>query len=1064
MRPAPRGAPLPALRTVSLLTVGGLLVLVAALQESPGVRIDASRSEAVEGHIFANRSPAGEPRAACPPRLLAVADQMRRQYPTLAGSSDVRGVHEAAMRRGLRPNAQPDLVVARWIQHLERTHDRARRIPASLQRLRDLLYRRHTLSESRVPESAIELQRRIARDRGHGDVTLTPEIRREFARRTVEAQRASLDSWVDYFLSPDTDSYPFEFKVWAFHEIVRLQGFDPASHSFPRRSGTTTGPFPELNREALAAVFGRRQQQIDARQPPEAFARMYALEVTRLREAALAAHGQRGITDGEWVRYPRGSDPAPLVATLCGKNTGWCTANASTAAGQLANGDFHVYYSNDASGRPTVPRIAIRMEGERIGEVRGVDGNQNLDPVIAGTDILSNRLREFGPEGERYAVRTEHMARLTEIDRNARSGQELSPEDLRFLYEVDHPIEGFGYNKDPRIAEIRGNRDLRRDVARIAGVRDLAEARSLKNGTPEERLRYIAAMRAMEATGLRAEVDPQFASTLDAWLSDSNQPFSVRRQVALELFDAGTARSGSALHSRPLPELLDHFTRAEQQTLIETFMGTPRQRGAILLAGDPLLLDLMLRVRELPQARARLLEAYGRRFQTQVAHILDDASISNEAAARLVPRVVEALGGWRLGQMTEAMQRIQADAPALAPWLETQLIQTYWSNRLDQGTVMRDLIRGIASEDPVVQRFTLRVLAASDRAELRNSSVLRSVLQLSRGEGPMDVRIQRWLANEGVSPEAKAELMIAHFGARNRRFFAMEEALPASQRSEVWDEINRQSSIGLYVGRARNRGLDASVFDGASAESFLYVRPRFPEGRSRTFTMGEGAGAHDVTLTEDVSMQATQLTQLQWFLMTGRNPSRFSGAPHAEGDHIVINGVAMNANHPVEQVSWNDIQEYITALNAEATRLGHTERYRLPTEAEWEASARAGSTTTYSFGNDAAELNRHGWYSGNSADPVSGERRTHAVAQLRPNPGGLSDAHGNVWEWVEDRYGEYSPGPATNPRGPASGAFRVFRGGSWFNGAGNLGSAYRNSHVPSYRYGVLGFRLVRTTP
>jgi formylglycine-generating enzyme required for sulfatase activity len=179
-------------------------------------------------------------------------------------------------------------------------------------------------------------------------------------------------------------------------------------------------------------------------------------------------------------------------------------------------------------------------------------------------------------------------------------------------------------------------------------------------------------------------------------------------------------------------------------------------------------------------------------------------------------------------------------------------------------------------------------------------------------------------------------------------------------------------------------------------------------------------------------MQATPVTQLQWYLMTGTNPSRFTGAEFADGDHIKIGGVAMNANHPVEQVSWNDVQQYITALNTEAERLGHAERYRLPTEAEWEAAARAGTTTAYSFGDDAADLNQHGWHYGNS------QNRTHAVAQLRPNPGGLSDMHGNVWEWVQDWHGRnYPAGAATDPQGPASGSYRVLRGGGWNYDAGD---------------------------
>ena len=147
-----------------------------------------------------------------------------------------------------------------------------------------------------------------------------------------------------------------------------------------------------------------------------------------------------------------------------------------------------------------------------------------------------------------------------------------------------------------------------------------------------------------------------------------------------------------------------------------------------------------------------------------------------------------------------------------------------------------------------------------------------------------------------------------------------------------------------------------------------------------------------------------------------------------------------------------DVREFIAALN----RREGVDVYRLPTEAEWEYAARGGTQTAYSFGNAANELGQYGWYTRNSED------RTHPVGGKRPNAFGLYDMHGNVWEWVADWYGGYSQGPVTDPRGLSSGVHRVFRGGCWSNPARRCRVSYRNHDAPDERFGILGFRLVRT--
>jgi formylglycine-generating enzyme required for sulfatase activity len=174
-----------------------------------------------------------------------------------------------------------------------------------------------------------------------------------------------------------------------------------------------------------------------------------------------------------------------------------------------------------------------------------------------------------------------------------------------------------------------------------------------------------------------------------------------------------------------------------------------------------------------------------------------------------------------------------------------------------------------------------------------------------------------------------------------------------------------------------------------------------------------------------------EVTQQQWMAVMGDNPSKFKGR-----------------SNPVEQVSWDDVQDFIRRLNQKEG----TNKYRLPTEAEWEYAARAGTTSTWSFGDDASDTGRYAWYRDN---------RTHPVGQKQPNAWGLHDMHGNAYEWVQDWYddGYYARSPGTDPKGPSTGAFRVLRGGGWGDSARFLRSASRSYNAPDSRPGDLGFRL-----
>jgi len=236
----------------------------------------------------------------------------------------------------------------------------------------------------------------------------------------------------------------------------------------------------------------------------------------------------------------------------------------------------------------------------------------------------------------------------------------------------------------------------------------------------------------------------------------------------------------------------------------------------------------------------------------------------------------------------------------------------------------------------------------------------------------------------------------------------------------------------------------SKTFTNSIGMTFNYIAPG-------TFQMGSPSDEpgresdedqHEVTLTKGYFMQTTEITQGQWKAVMGSNPASF----YTCGD-----------NCPVEKISWNDVQEFIAALNQQEG----TSKYRLPTEAEWEYAARAGSGLAFAngeinetgCGNDP-NLTQIGWYCGNAND------KTHPVAQKISNAWGLYDMHGNVWEWCQDWYdADYPSGPVTDPIGPGSGSCRVDRGGSWSNNARRCRSANRDRYSPGDRFNYVGARL-----
>jgi formylglycine-generating enzyme required for sulfatase activity len=284
--------------------------------------------------------------------------------------------------------------------------------------------------------------------------------------------------------------------------------------------------------------------------------------------------------------------------------------------------------------------------------------------------------------------------------------------------------------------------------------------------------------------------------------------------------------------------------------------------------------------------------------------------------------------------------------------------------------------------------------------------------------------------------------------ARNK----MLEKLDADRMKEqerIAAEEEKRARIAAEEEEKRKRELDAMAWTNSIGMEFMPISSGSFKRKLNVpikDTFGEIlADSRTIIISKPFYLGRYEVTQEQWVAVMGNNPSRFKGRPN-----------------PVDQVSWNDVQEFINRLNAKE---GHN-RYRLPTEAEWELAARGGTETMFFFMKtdesameDVRDVSRqmdaYAWFNFNSRGT------THPVGQKKPNPYGLYDVYGNVYEWVQDWYASDLPADLEikDYRGPASGSGRVLLGCSWDNNVDSCRSAGRRSSSQGARSDYIGFRL-----
>ena len=279
---------------------------------------------------------------------------------------------------------------------------------------------------------------------------------------------------------------------------------------------------------------------------------------------------------------------------------------------------------------------------------------------------------------------------------------------------------------------------------------------------------------------------------------------------------------------------------------------------------------------------------------------------------------------------------------------------------------------------------------------------------------------------------------------------------PVNENNEFFD-LNGDGAINFpdfyLFADQYHKELIVDLPGGAKME-FVWIEPgTFMMGSPSVprFSTREGP-QHEVTISRGFYLGKYEITQGEWESVMGTTP--WSGQKAAP--FLSQGTFQANASHPAAYISWYDMQEFVGELNAASGE----EIFRLPTEAEWEYACFAGATTRWSFGDDENQLEDYAWYFENVW--YSGNQGSQPVGTKWPNPWGIFDMYGNVAEWCQDWFGDYSSGAQVDPTGPVTGTDRVIRGGHFFVSWEDLATVYRYHKTPDFRYNSTGARLLRT--
>ena len=296
-------------------------------------------------------------------------------YQNLINSEEVK---RAIERRNTNPINREDAIKA-YMDRLEKAHFTERKLTL----LKSLYYKRYVIDH--LPENYVQLQQKISREQGRGNIIINSEGRKEMLKHIQDEQKKSLDLWLTYLNSKDA-MYPMWFRYYAFQGMLKLGKYDKERGKFTKRSKNTAIPFIEVNPEILGQMYtllskmmAKKElslEEVKTLNNGESFNKLY----TYILNNMIINIGKLDSKDGMWIKYDQGKNYKKLWQSLQGKNTGWCTAGEETCKTQIEIGNFYVYYTKDENDKYKIPRVAIRMRGcDEIAEVRGIDKNQNLE-------------------------------------------------------------------------------------------------------------------------------------------------------------------------------------------------------------------------------------------------------------------------------------------------------------------------------------------------------------------------------------------------------------------------------------------------------------------------------------------------------------------------------------------------------------------------------------------------------------------------------------------------------------------------------------------------------------
>lgn len=402
---------------------------------------------------------------------------------------------------------------------------------------------------------------------------VSADVKLADVQRIQSDQRKQLTEWAQYLNSPDAP-YPDWFKHYVMTTVPKLTKFNDQKDKFEARSNSSFALFPELDRESLALTYdvlskkihkqplGRYNAQLLDALHTGSFAGIYA-EANKYGFAITPE--LRAQKHGEWKKYDQTSSAnhADRLATdIAAFRTGWCTAGKETAHTQLTNGDFYVWYSRNAGGKAKVPRIAIRMEQGRVREVRGIGVGQELEPELI--DTAMERLQTLDG-GQEYLKTAADMKLVTDLQKRLAKNpdDQLSRAEVRFLYELGTHIDGFGYQTDPRIAELkalRGERDhaMLKELA-VEHIREHFETSFAAYDTVVNMLGCVLAPNALS----RESASALYANKLAQWEQNGVLAYAAERLITHGELHAPVMTPNVLLKSDEIKRLAIDFGKAQ---------------------------------------------------------------------------------------------------------------------------------------------------------------------------------------------------------------------------------------------------------------------------------------------------------------------------------------------------------------------------------------------------------------------------------------------------------------------------------------------------------------------